>query len=215
MKNDLVDSIVQQWKQQRPDLDSSPLEIVHRLLMLCKPLEHSADRALAPFGLTLWQYDVLAALRRSGPPFTLSPTQLMNVVILTSGAMTNRIDRLEQAGLIERRDEPSDGRGVRITLTRKGRQLVDRATRGRLENARRIVHFFTPAEQKQFASLLRRTLASITKASTHDAKKRRAPAGARRSRSAFRRNGTTRPLDRDATSLKRRLQTGGGVFYEP
>lgn len=161
MDKDQVDLFLQQWAQERPDLDPSPLAVVSRVLMLAKWLEQSADRALAPFGLSLWQFDVLAALRRSGPPFRLSPTQLMQLVTLTSGAMTNRIDRLEELGLVARERDPDDRRGVLIGLTAEGRKLVDAAIPVRLEDARRNLAAFSKTEQKELCGLLRTLMISL------------------------------------------------------
>lgn len=158
MARDAVDLFMSQWSRERPDLDSSALGVVSRILMLSKRLEQRTDRALAPFELGLWQFDVLAALRRSGPPFKLSPSQLMQLVTLTSGAMTNRIDRLEGAGLVQRREDPGDRRGVLIALTPEGRRLVDQAIAVRLEDARDSLSGLSVSEQRTLAGLLRKML---------------------------------------------------------
>lgn len=158
MDPDIVDVLLGQWVRERPDLDASALAVVSRLLMLYKHLEQDADRALATLGLTLWQLDVLAALRRSGAPFALSPTQLMQAVTLSSGAMTNRIDRLESAGWVERLPDPADRRGVLIQLTPAGKEIVDRAMPVRFAQARDIVSALTPEEFETLAGLLRKLL---------------------------------------------------------
>ena len=158
MQTDQVDLFVSQWNRERPDLDASGLSIVSRVLILGKILEHSADRALSRFGLTLWQFDVLAALRRVGEPFALNPKQIMQLVTLSSGAMTNRIDRLEELGLVERRPDAEDRRGVIIALTHEGRKLVDQAIAIRLEDARRNVSVFNADERKRLAGFLRELL---------------------------------------------------------
>jgi DNA-binding MarR family transcriptional regulator len=158
MERDPVDLFIEQWNRQRPDLDPSALGVVSRVLMLEKHLEQSADRALSRFDLSLWQFDVLAALRRSGPPFMLSPSRLMQFVTLTSGAMTNRIDRLEEDGLVERREDPDDRRGVLIALTPEGRKLVDEAIAVRLDDARRNIATLSSVEEKTLATLLRKLL---------------------------------------------------------
>jgi len=158
MDTDQIDWFMDQWRRERPDLDASPLAVISRILVLSRHLEFSADRALAPFGLSLWQFDVLAALRRSGAPFKLSPTQLMGFVTLSSGAMTNRIDRLEEMGLVRREEDPNDRRGVLITLTPQGRKLVDQAIAVRLEEARRSLTGYTKTDEKLAAGLLRRLL---------------------------------------------------------
>jgi DNA-binding MarR family transcriptional regulator len=160
MQLDQVDLLVEQWGRQRPDLDASGLAVVSRILMLYKRLEQSADRALAPFGLTLWQFDVLAALGRSGPPFSLSPTQLMHLVTLSSGAMTNRLDRLEELGFVKRMPAPCDRRGVLIALTPQGQALVDQALPARLSDARALLGTFSEEEREALSGLLRRLLLS-------------------------------------------------------
>lgn len=158
MPQDSVDLFIRQWNEQRPDLDPGALAVVSRVLMLSKLLEQSADRALAPSGLTLWQFDVLTALRRVGPPFRLSPTRLTELVTLTSGAMTNRIDRLEEMGLVTREADPADRRGVQIALTRAGRRLVDEAIAVRLEDARSNIAGLTSPERRLLAGLLRKVI---------------------------------------------------------
>lgn len=155
---DIVDVLLEQWVRERPDLDAAAMAVVSRLLMLYKHLEQGADRALIGLGLTLWQLDVLAVLRRSGPPFALSPTQLMQAVTLSSGAMTNRIDRLENAGWVERLPDPADRRGVLIQLTAAGKELVDRAMPVRFDQARDITQALTPEEFDALANLLRKLL---------------------------------------------------------
>lgn len=161
MGPDQVDLFIEQWARERPDLDPSPLAVVSRVLMLSKWLEQSADRALAQFGLSLWQFDVLAALRRSGAPFRLSPTRLMQLVTLTSGAMTNRIDRLEEMGLVVREPDPNDRRGVLIRLTPEGQKLVDAVIAVRLEDARRNLAVFSKTEEKAVAGFLRKLLTAL------------------------------------------------------
>lgn len=158
MERDRVDLFIEQWNRERPDLDPSPLGVVSRVLMLAKLLEHSADQVLAKFGLSLWQFDVLTALRRSGKPFKLSPTRLMELVTLSSGAMTNRIDRLEELGFVVRERDRDDRRGVSIALTPQGRALVDEAIPLRLEDAGQNLIMLTKTEQKTLAALLRRLL---------------------------------------------------------
>lgn len=161
MKQDIVDMAIEQWTRERPDLDASSLSVVSRSLIAAQKVERSADRALAQFGLTLWQLDVLAALRRSGAPYRLSPTQLMRQVFLSSGAMTNRLDRLETMGLIERTRDAKDRRGVLISLTPKGRKLVDEAIAARFENAREIASVFSKAEARTLANLLRKLVVQL------------------------------------------------------
>ncbi len=167
MKRDPVDLFIGQWSRERSDLDPSALGVVSRVLMLDKFLEQSADRALGEFGLSLWQFDVLAALRRSGAPFRLSPSDLMRLVTLTSGAMTNRIDRLEALGLVRREEDPDDRRGVLICLTPDGKRLTDQAIVARLEDARRSIEQLTKQESRTLADLLRKLVLANTPHAGH------------------------------------------------
>src|SRR5687767_3725780 len=107
---DVIDRMNEQWRRVRPDLDSGPLELVGRVLVLAQHLERSVNEALAAHGLSLGQFDILATLRREGPDGRLTPTQLMQSVALSSGGMTNRLDRLEEAGLVRRVADPADRR---------------------------------------------------------------------------------------------------------
>ncbi len=158
LERDAVDLFIEQWKRERPDLDPAPLGVVSRVLMLAKFLEQGADRALERYGLSLWQFDVLAALRRSGPPFKLSPSRLIQFVTLTSGAMTNRIDRLEDLGLVTREADPADRRGVLIALSEAGRSMVDDAIAARLDDARRSLSELQETDVAALAALLRKLL---------------------------------------------------------
>lgn len=156
MDRDLVDVFISQWRRERPDLDPSSLGVVSRVLLLSKQIEQSADRALARFGISLWQFDVLAALRRAGPPFALSPTDLTRFVTLTSGAMTNRIDRLEQLGFVRRERDAHDRRGVLVALTPEGKRIADESIAARLEAARQNLAALDDAERAAAAGLLRK-----------------------------------------------------------
>src|SRR5829696_7736969 len=124
---DVIDRLVAAWRDARPDLDPSPLEVVGRVIVLAQHLERSVNEALAAHGLTLGQFDILATLRRQ-PDGRLTPTQLLRSVVLSSGGMTNRLDRLEEAGWIRREADPDDRRGVVVSLTAGGRMLIDAAT---------------------------------------------------------------------------------------
>lgn len=132
---DEITGIVAQWGQERPDLDTTGFEVVGRILVLAKRLQKRVEDVLAPLDLGLWAFDVLATLRRHGAPFRLTPTELTRATMLTSGAMTNRLDRLEKAGLVRRERNPDDRRGVHVVLTAEGRVLVDRAVSLRLDEA--------------------------------------------------------------------------------
>ncbi len=161
MKSDLIDDLITQWSRERPDLDASAMGVVGRILRLAPLLQRRGEAILEPFNLTMWQFDVLATLRRVGKPFRLSPTQLMHAVMLSSGAMTNRIDRLETAGLVKREPDSSDRRGLQIALTSKGLELINRAIEARLEDAEGVVRFLNHRDRQTLAPLLRKLLAEI------------------------------------------------------
>ena len=122
MKIDAVDEILNQWSEERPELDTAPLGIVIRVMSLYRSFLREATRALEPLGLELWEYDVLSALRRHGKPFRLSASRLARETGLSTGAMTNRIDRLEDRGLVERQPHADDRRRVMVRLTRQAKK---------------------------------------------------------------------------------------------
>ncbi len=122
---DDVDRIVQAWFRERPDLDVTPLSVLSRVTRIAKHLERVRKATFDSHGLEVWEFDVLAALRRSGPPYALSPTTLMADTMVTSGAMTNRINRLHSRGLVKRQSDPLDGRRVVVALTPAGKRQVD------------------------------------------------------------------------------------------
>ena len=126
---DHVDELIAQWRRERPDVDVSPMAVVARISRLSRILDRKVDEMYARYGLNQSQFGVLAALRRTGPPYCLSPTDLYNALLITSGAMTNRLERLASAGYIERIPDPTDGRSMLVALTSEGRRLVDRMLR--------------------------------------------------------------------------------------
>jgi DNA-binding MarR family transcriptional regulator len=155
MEKDLVDKILEQWSGERPDLDTTSLGVVIRVMTLYRSFSRQAARALEPLELELWEYDVLSALRRQGEPYTLPATRLARETDLSSGAMTNRIDRLETRGLLRRRPDPDDRRGVNVSLTATGRKLIDRAIQHRLDSARESLRALSLPQQRELARLLR------------------------------------------------------------
>jgi DNA-binding MarR family transcriptional regulator len=157
---DEIDRIVGEWNRERPDLDVSPTHTLQRITRLGMLQGASFARVFAPYGVSFGEYLVLAALRRAGPPFRMSPTALFNAVILSSGAMTNRLDRLEEMGLVERLPDPTDRRGRLVALTERGRELVDAAAVDHLENEQRLLASLDPDEREQLAGLLRKLLLS-------------------------------------------------------
>jgi DNA-binding MarR family transcriptional regulator len=158
---DQVDQILAQWARERPDLDSSPVGVIGRLSRLTRYVERSLDDNFKPFGLTRWTYDVLATLRRSGPPYRLSPTDLFEEMMITSGAMTNRIDRLEEAGLVARLPDPGDRRGVLVELTPAGFELVDRVVESHVAHEAQILRGLSAEERSHLAGLLAKLLESF------------------------------------------------------
>jgi DNA-binding MarR family transcriptional regulator len=159
---DQIDEMNAAWARELPDLDPSALGVVGRVIVIAQHLEKSVNAALTPFGLSLGQFDILATLRRQGAAGRMTPTQLMKSVMLSSGGMTNRLDRLEAAGWIRREADPDDRRGVVVGLTPSGRALIDEAASARFEEARASLPDLGKAEMKQLEGLLRRWLLELT-----------------------------------------------------
>jgi DNA-binding MarR family transcriptional regulator len=180
---DGIDAILQQWQRERPDLDTSPIGVIGRISRLAREIELRLEPVYAASGLEPGWYDVLATLRRAGPPYRLRPTDFAASLMLTSSGTTKRLDRLEAAGHITREPDPSDRRGVLITLTPQGRRLVDKAAVTHMANEKRILSGLTPAEQRQLAGLLRKLRLTLPPPADDElpAAGRRAQPGARRS----------------------------------
>lgn len=156
---DEVDRILQAWRREAPDLDVRPLRVLSRVTRLARHLDFTRKEAFATHGLDVWEFDVLAALRREGAPYELSPGQLIQQTLSTSGTMTNRIDRLAERGLVERLPDPRDRRGVRVRLLPRGRDAVEHALADLLEYERRILAVLDDDECSETADLLRRLVA--------------------------------------------------------
>lgn len=154
MQADFVDHLVQQWRAARPDLDPGSMGVAARLMRVGALLERRLAALLEPHDLSIGAFDVLATLRRSRPA-GVTPTELLEQTLLSSGAMTNRIDRLEASGLVERAPNPADRRGVIVRLTRKGRQVVDRAVEDRFDDARAVAAVLGPARRASLEGALR------------------------------------------------------------
>ena len=152
---DEVDRIVAAWRHERPDLDVSPMVILSRVTRLSRQLDRARKSSFSEYGIEGWAFDVLSALRRSGEPYQLSPSTLLQETLVTSGTMTNRIDRLVTAGWVERLPDPDDRRGVLVRLTEAGRATVDSALADLLVKERDILAGLTPAGRRKLASLLR------------------------------------------------------------
>jgi DNA-binding MarR family transcriptional regulator len=156
---DEVDRLVAAWRAERPDLDVEPLHVLSRVSRLAKHLDRARRAAFAEHDLEPWEFDVLTALRRAGKPYELSPGALLRATLVTSGTMTNRIDRLAQAGLVRRRPDPEDRRGVLVTLTETGLTRVDSAFSDLLRREHDLLGSLTPDDQHTLAALLRTLLA--------------------------------------------------------
>lgn len=166
MARDAVDDLLSAWVAVRPDLDPTPLGIVGRVIVLAKHLEASVGKALAKHDLTLGQFDILATLRRHGVKGMLSPSHLLGSVMLSSGGMTSRLDTLERDGLIVRKPDPKDRRGVLIELTPKGRKTIDAATETRFLEASGSMPNISKTEREALESLLRAWLGRYMPAAT-------------------------------------------------
>ena len=160
-EQDGVDLILEQWRHERPDLDPSPIGVIGRVSRLARELEARLEPVYRAHGLEPGWHDVLATLRRSGPPYRARVTEFSNALMLTSSGTTKRLDRLEQAGLIKRDPDPDDRRGTLITLTAAGRELIDSVTEAHLANERRLLSGLSEAEQHRLADLLRKLRLSL------------------------------------------------------
>jgi len=156
---DEVDDLVEGWRVQRPDLDLEPMQVLSRISRLARHLDIARRGAFAGHGLETWEFDVLSALRRQGPPFQLTPGALLRATLVTSGTMTNRIDRLAAAGLVRRQPDPTDKRGVLVTLTGPGVARVDAALADLLARERALLAALGGEQRRDLAELMRTLLA--------------------------------------------------------
>ena len=155
---DEVDDLVQAWARERSDLDLAPVEVFSRIHRLARHLDLARKEAFSEHGIESWEFDVLAALRRAGTPYQLSPGRLLKQTLVTSGTMTNRVDRLAARGLVERQPDPDDRRGVIVRLTTQGKVTVDAAFGALVERERGLLADLTARERRQLATLLRTLL---------------------------------------------------------
>jgi DNA-binding MarR family transcriptional regulator len=158
---DEVDDLVAAWQAERPDLDVRPMHVLSRISRLARHLDRERRSAFAAHDLESWGFDVLAALRRQGPPYELSPGALLRATMVTSGTMTNRLDRLEQAGLVRRRPDSQDKRGVLVTLTAAGQSRVDATLADLLAKEQALLAGLTESSRDTLAGLLRVLLAPL------------------------------------------------------
>ncbi|MGV9700328.1 MarR family winged helix-turn-helix transcriptional regulator [Streptomyces sp. NPDC003470] len=156
---DPVDAIIDQWAAVRPDLDTAAMEVFGRVFRLSRAMGDRMEKAYTPYGISRGEFDVLATLRRSGEPYALSPRQLSATLMLTTGGMTGRLDKLERAGLLRRSPDPHDRRALRVTLTGKGLALIDEAVGAGLAVQTEALSALGADRAGHLADLLRELLA--------------------------------------------------------
>jgi DNA-binding MarR family transcriptional regulator len=161
MKEDHVDQIMEQWADTFPALDVSAMGIVSRISRISQHIDKKLQLIFSGYDLVAGEFDVLATLRRSGHPHQLTPTELFSALMLSSGAMTNRLDRLEAAGLIERQPNPEDRRGLLVKLTERGTELMDKAYPAHMANEEDILSRLSKDEREAMTDLLRKLLLSF------------------------------------------------------
>jgi DNA-binding MarR family transcriptional regulator len=160
-EGDHVDLVRAQWRRVRPELDTYPIEVIARLGRLTGYVDAHHERFFGAHGLTRAQWDVLAGLRRAGPPYRMTPTELYRGLMRTSGTMSLRLAQLEELGLVERRQDERDRRVLLVGLTRRGRELVDRLAPAHLHNERDFLSGFSRGKQERLAALLRELLVLV------------------------------------------------------
>jgi DNA-binding MarR family transcriptional regulator len=159
---DRADVAVEQWGRERPDLRTLPMAVFGRLSEAAeRVMREHMNPLFAQAGLQSGEFDVLATLRRSGEPYMLSPTRLYEAAMISSGGMTDRLDRLERAGLVERRPDPKDRRGKLIALTDAGRRVIDETIGRHVANEERLLSALTQTEQEMLDTLLRKLIAGL------------------------------------------------------
>lgn len=158
---DAVDQVTAQWRRERPDVDVWPMEVIGRVSRLSRLFERGVKEVFTAHGLESFEFDVLATLRRSGEPYELTAGALLKAAMVTSGAITNRIDKMEAKGLVERVRDIGDRRSVRIRLTRHGLELVDEVLVQHVANEARLLSGLPAADRDRFVTLLRGLLESL------------------------------------------------------
>ena len=155
-EHDEVDRIVDAWERERPDLDFAPLQVLSRVGRLARNLDRARRSAFDASGLESWEFDVLSALRRAGSPYQLSPKALLQQTLVSSGTMTNRIDRLVARGLVERKSDPTDGRSILVVMSSEGQRRVDAAISELLDSESELLKHLPRADRDRLADLLRK-----------------------------------------------------------
>jgi DNA-binding MarR family transcriptional regulator len=162
MERDEVDELVEAWHRERADLDLAPVEVFSRVSRLARLLDKARRDAFSAHRIETWEFDVLAALRRAGKPYQLTPGALLRQTLVTSGTMTNRVDRLAERGLVERSPDPRDRRGVLVGLTTAGKRTVDGAFESLLTRERALLEHLPEDEHAQLAALLKRLMVPLS-----------------------------------------------------
>lgn len=158
---DAVDTILDQWARERPDLDRAPMGILGRIARLARAYDTFNAQTFAEFGLQPDEFDVLATLRRHGAPYELNPRELLRTMMVASGTMTHRLDKLEKAKLIQRGKDPNDRRGVLVRLTAEGKRIVDDAVEAHMRRQHQLLDTLGPSDRKRLADLLRRLAVTV------------------------------------------------------
>lgn len=161
LRGDHVDRLRGQWARELPDLDTAPMAILGRALRVTNMVRPSIEATFAGFGLDRGEFDVISTLRRSGPPYRLTPTDMYASLMISSGGLTHRLDRLEKAGLIRREKSPNDGRSVQVALTDEGRAFAEKAFRADMESEIRFLDALDNAEREALSGLLRKLILGI------------------------------------------------------
>lgn len=159
-RNDVLDELLEDWQRERPEIDTAAMSIVGRIIYLSGLLQIDANKALKPFNIRYTDFDVLATLRRRGDPFEKTPTQLRQSVLITSGAMTACLDRLEKSGFIRRQPDPNDRRGTIVKMTPAGKSLIDAAIVPRFEVAAEVLAALSKTERDKLSTLLKKLTVS-------------------------------------------------------
>ena len=163
---DHVDKVIEQWHQERPDLDIGPMEIIGRIKRLSQYLSREMDKTFSAHNLNSASFDVLATIRRSGAPYGLTPGELITSTMVTSGTMTNRIDQLVKAGLVKRTPNPQDARGFIVSLTNKGLALIDRILDEHVKTQAQLTAGLNKEDKKSLNSILRKLLIDTERKTT-------------------------------------------------
>lgn len=160
-KEDAVDHIMNQWRRERPDLDPSPMGLIGRLARCEMLVRRKLDKTFEQFGMSSWEFDVLATLRRAGHPYSMAPTALYSSLMVTSGTMTHRLQRLEKVGLVERVKHSEDLRSTLVQLTEAGLQLINKAVEAHIANEQAILDCLPAESRKQLDKHLVTLLATL------------------------------------------------------